>query len=221
MDKNTNRRHFGCSHEKDRAWQIRPLSDHWPDRYNRTNFSQSKSQIKVIFLGFHKNLGIQIWIEIPNGRILQPCSRLQPQFKRLHYPPPPFSSSDEGAANFAGYRDFCRLLKFSPISQQWHVLPKIFVFWFFASNPDNETEQKYKFERFQSCHSELKVPLLPSWNIDDCNFIYDDRILKIGNPFSLHFSRVILIYLSKFSLAFQLKAFLQRLKEEKAKFMYC
>ena len=89
MDKNTKRRHFGCSHEKGRAWQIRPLSDHWPDRYNRTNFSQSKSQIKVIFLGFHKNLWIQIWIEIPNGRILQPCSRLQPQFKRLHYPPPP------------------------------------------------------------------------------------------------------------------------------------
>ena len=144
---------------------------------------------------------IQIWIEIPNGRILQPCSRLQPQFKRLHYPLP-FSSSDEGAANFAGYRDFCRLLKFSPISQQWHVLPKIFVFSFFASNPDDETDQGLtggkvvKSTNLQ--HSKVAIPssrchycLL--WNIDNCNFIYDDRILKIGNRFSLHFSQVILI----------------------------
>ena len=117
-------------------------------------------------------------------------------------PPSPSSSSDEGAANFAGYRDFCRLLKFSPISQQWHVLPKIFVFWFFASNPDDEPDQDLtggkvgKSTNLQ--HSKVAIPssrchycLL--WNIDNCNFIYDDRILKIGNRFSLHFSQVILI----------------------------
>ena len=46
------------------------------------------------------------------------------------------------SANFAGYRDSCRLLKFSSISLQWHVLPAgIFVFWFAASNPDDETNQ--------------------------------------------------------------------------------
>ena len=139
-------------------------------------------------------------------------------------PPSPSSSSDEGAANFAGYRDFCRLLKFSPISQQWHVLPKIFVFSFFASNPDDETDQgltggkvgkSTNLQHFKVAIPSLRCLYCLLWNIDNCNFIYDDRILKIGNRFSLHFSRVILIYLSKFRLAFQLKAFLQRWKEER------